>query len=59
MNYAYHLLIYLNIYIIMALSLNLVVGYLGRLNLAHAAYFGIGAYTYAIITLKTDRKSVV
>ena len=52
MNYAFHLLIYLNIYIILALSLNLVVGYLGRLNIAHAAFFGIGAYAYALVTMK-------
>lgn len=52
MNYIFHLLIYLNIYIMLALSLNLVVGYLGRLNLAHAAFFGIGAYAYALVTLK-------
>lgn len=52
MNYIFHLLIYLNIYIILALSLNLVVGYLGRLNLSHAAFFGIGAYTYALVTIK-------
>ena len=54
MSYLFHLLIYLNIYIILAMSLNLVAGYLGRLNLAHAAFFGIGAYSYALISLKTD-----
>lgn len=54
MNYIFHILIYLNIYIILALSLNLVVGYLGRLNLAHAAFFGIGAYAYALVILKLN-----
>lgn len=52
MNYLLHLLIYLNIYVIVALSLNLVVGYCGLLTLAHAGYFAIGAYTYALATLK-------
>lgn len=52
MNYLLHLGIYLNIYIIVALSLNLVVGYLGRLNLAHAGYVAIGGYAYALCTLK-------
>lgn len=51
MNYAIHLLIYLNIYIIIALSLNLIVGYIGRLSLAHAGFVAIGAYTYALSTL--------
>lgn len=54
MSYIFHIIIYLNIYIILALSLNLVVGYMGRLNLAHAVFFGIGAYTYALVTLKLD-----
>lgn len=51
MNYALHLLIYFSIYAIAAMSLNLVIGYCGLLTLAHAAYFAIGAYTYAIMSL--------
>ncbi|MEI6972521.1 MAG: branched-chain amino acid ABC transporter permease [bacterium] len=51
MNYLLHLLIYFCIYAIAALSLNLVIGYCGLLTLAHAAYFAIGAYTYAILSL--------
>ncbi len=34
----------------LAISLNLVMGYLGYLSLAHAAFFGIGAYTMAVLT---------
>ncbi len=51
MNYLLHLLIYFCIYAIAALSLNLVIGYCGLLTLAHAAYFAIGAYSYAILSL--------
>ncbi|MBL7204159.1 MAG: branched-chain amino acid ABC transporter permease [Desulfobacteraceae bacterium] len=51
MNYILHLTIYLSIYIILASSLNIVVGYCGLLTLAHAAYFAIGCYSYAITTL--------
>jgi len=51
MNYALHLLIYFCIYAICALSLNLVIGYCGLLTLAHASYFAIGAYSYAILSL--------
>lgn len=52
MNYLLHLFIYLSMYITIALSLNLVVGYLGRLSLAHAGFVAIGAYTYALVTSK-------
>lgn len=54
MNYLLHLLIYIDIYIIVALSLNLVVGYCGLLTLAQAGYFAVGAYTYALLTLNLD-----
>ena len=36
MNYVLHLLVYLDIYVLVALSLNLAVGYCGLLSLAHA-----------------------
>lgn len=52
MNYLLHILIYLNIYIIVALSLNLIVGYCGLLTLAQAGYFAVGSYVYAITTLR-------
>ncbi len=51
MNYFLHLLIYFDIYLIVALSLNLVVGYCGMLTLAHAGYYAIGAYAYALLAL--------
>lgn len=52
MNYLLHLLIYLSIYLIVSLSLNLIVGYCGLLTLAHAGYFAVGSYVYALATLK-------
>src|SRR4051794_20212440 len=52
MDYLLHLIVYLGIYLIVALSLNLVVGYCGLLTLAHAGYYAIGGYAYAIISLK-------
>jgi branched-chain amino acid transport system permease protein len=51
MNYLLHQLIFFDIYLIVALSLNIVVGYCGLLTLAHASYFAIGAYAYALATL--------
>ena len=37
------------IYIIATMGLNLTVGYAGQKSLGHAAFFGIGAYTVAIL----------
>jgi len=51
MSYAIHVLIYFEIYVIVALGLNLVVGYCGMLTLAHAAYFAVGGYTYALLAV--------
>ena len=50
--YFIHLLILIGIYSILAVSLNLVLGYTGLLNLGHIAFFGIGAYTSALLTMK-------
>ena len=38
------------IFAILAVSLNLVIGYTGLLSVAHVAFFGIGAYTVAVLT---------
>jgi branched-chain amino acid transport system permease protein len=47
------LVIYIGIYAILALSLNIVTGYTGLLSLCQAAFFGIGAYTTAILMTRT------
>jgi len=39
-----------SIYTVLALSWNIVGGYTGMLNLGHAAFFGVGAYTLALST---------
>ena len=38
------------LYVMITLSLNLMVGYLGQMSFGHAAFYGIGAYTAAILT---------
>lgn len=38
------------LFAIAALSMNLILGYTGQLSLAHAGFFGIGAYGVAILT---------
>ena len=42
------------IYVIMAVSLNLVVGILGELSLGHAGFMCVGAYTSAIFSKLTE-----
>jgi branched-chain amino acid transport system permease protein len=42
------------IYVILATSLNLLLGYSGLLSLGHQAFFGLGAYTSAILTTKVS-----
>src|SRR5207249_7715745 len=37
------------IYVLLALGLNIVVGYAGLLDLGYAAFFAIGAYTMALL----------
>jgi branched-chain amino acid transport system permease protein len=50
--YHLHILIMAGIFSILALSLNLLLGYIGLLSLGHAAFFGIGAYASALLTLR-------
>jgi len=52
MNYIFHILIMISLYIILALSLNLIVGYGGLLSIAHAAFYGIGAYIYTLLLIQ-------
>jgi len=43
----------IGIYIILALSLNIITGYAGQISLGHAAFMGIGAYASALLYTKT------
>ncbi|HEY6822086.1 MAG TPA: branched-chain amino acid ABC transporter permease [Burkholderiales bacterium] len=49
--YLLHVLIITGIFIIAAMSLNLLLGYAGQLSLGHVAFFGIGAYASALASL--------
>ena len=48
-NYGLYLLSYWLVFVIATMGLNLTVGYAGQKSLGHAAFFGIGAYTVAIL----------
>ncbi|RUP24886.1 MAG: branched-chain amino acid ABC transporter permease [Curvibacter sp.] len=48
-NYGIHLFTTWLVFIIATMGLNLTVGYAGQKSLGHAAFFGIGAYTVAIL----------
>ncbi len=48
-NYGIYLLTYWLVFVIATMGLNLTVGYAGQKSLGHAAFFGIGAYTVAIL----------
>src|SRR5256886_8994392 len=37
------------VYVLLAIGLNVVVGFAGLLDLGYAAFFAIGAYTYALL----------
>ena len=52
--YYVHVTIMAGIFTILALSLNLLLGYTGQLSLGHAAFFGIGAYTSSLLALKLE-----
>lgn len=48
-NYAMRVVIYIGLYIVLALGLNVVMGFTGLLNIGHAAFYATGAYTTAIL----------
>ena len=59
MDYLLHILILIGIYVIISISLNLISGYTGLISLAHAAFYGIGAYVSALLALKFGSHFVV
>jgi branched-chain amino acid transport system permease protein len=52
MNYLFHIIILICIFSILSISMNLILGVTGLLNLGHIAFFGIGAYTSALLSLQ-------
>ena len=50
--YYLQLITVIGINTLLALGLNMLMGYAGQISLGHAAFYGIGAYTTAILTAK-------
>ncbi len=48
-NYVMRVVIYICLYVVLALGLNVVMGFTGLLNIGHAAFYATGAYTTAIL----------
>ncbi len=50
--YNMHLIVMAGIYAIMAIGLDIIMGYTGQLSLAQASFYGIGAYTSTLLALR-------
>jgi branched-chain amino acid transport system permease protein len=50
--YYLHLFIVSGVFVVAVLGLDLIVGYVGQLSLAHAAFFAMGAYTSALLFVR-------
>lgn len=51
-NFLLHIIIMMGIYTILSVSLNFMLGYGGIISICHGAFFGIGAYAGALISMK-------
>jgi branched-chain amino acid transport system permease protein len=54
MDYLFHIGVIAGIYVILAQSLNLIVGYTGQAALGHAGFYCLGAYASALLSLHFD-----
>lgn len=50
--YFLHIIIMSGIFVLLSSSMNLITGCTGRLNLGHAAFYGLGAYGSTILVMK-------
>ncbi len=57
-SYVLRIAITVLMYIVLSLSLNLLIGYLGQMSMGHAAFWGIGAYTAAILSTRLNFSSL-
>lgn len=57
-SYVLRIAITVQMFIMLSLSLNLLLGHLGLMSMGHAAFWGIGAYTAAILSTRYEISSV-
>ena len=50
--YLINLAVLISINAILAVTLNFILGYAGIFSIAHAVFFGVGAYTAALVAMK-------
>ena len=53
-SYVLSVLVYIQLYSLVALGLGLLAGYAGQISIAQGAFYGIGAYTSALVSLRLD-----
>ncbi|WP_018133310.1 branched-chain amino acid ABC transporter permease [Effusibacillus pohliae] len=58
-SYYLNILITIFIFTIATSGMNMIAGYTGQLSLAHAGFFGIGAYTYGLLMAKAGMPFLV
>lgn len=51
-SYVMHIMIMTGVYMMLAVSVDIIYGYAGQLNLGQAAFYAIGAYTTALLMLR-------
>ena len=51
LEYILHILVVMGIYVILAVSYDLLIGYAGLFSVAHAAFYGIGAYVAGLLSV--------
>lgn len=52
MDFVFHIMILVCIYTVLSISLDLIAGHAGLISLAQAAFYGLGAYTSALMTTR-------
>ena len=52
MNYLLHIVILVNLYVVLSVSLNLLAGYTGLLSICQAGFYGLGAYATALLSIR-------
>lgn len=57
--YVMRIIIMIGIYSMLALGLNILVGYTGQVSLGHAGFYAIGAYTASLLCLKLGANFIV